>query len=141
MIIDRFRGEYAFLSNFDVCFSNGKSVEHYYQAAKCKTSVDYLKILQADTPRDAKLLSKSIEIRTDWFAVRLIIMEELLKQKFTIPKYSNLLLQTNDSLLIEGNFHRDTFWGVYEGVGENQLGKLLMKIRDNFLTTESLIEY
>lgn len=141
MIIDRFRGEYAFLSNFAVCFSNGTSVEHYYQAAKCTSATDYTKIVRAATAKDAKFLSKTIKVREDWLSVRLIVMEELLKQKFITPKYSRLLLQTNDSLLVEGNDHRDMFWGVYEGVGENQLGKLLMKIRDNFLTTESLIEY
>ncbi len=33
-------------------------------------------------------------------------------------------------MLIEGNTWRDTFWGIYEGKGENNLGKLLMKIRE-----------
>jgi predicted NAD-dependent protein-ADP-ribosyltransferase YbiA (DUF1768 family) len=32
--------------------------------------------------------------------------------------------------LIEGNWWGDTYWGVCNGVGENHLGKLLMKIRD-----------
>ncbi len=31
--------------------------------------------------------------------------------------------------LIEGNHWNDTFWGICNGNGENNLGKILMKIR------------
>lgn len=42
----------------------------------------------------------------------------------------NKLEATGDSLLVEGNWWHDTFWGVCNGFGENNLGKLLMKIRE-----------
>ena len=35
--------------------------------------------------------------------------------------------------LIEGNTWGDTFWGQVDGKGENKLGKLLMKIRDELM--------
>ena len=141
MIIDRFRGEYAFLSNFHSNYQNGKSVEHYYQAAKATNSTDYIAIINEPTPGGAKRLARTIVMRDDWNDVRMIVMEELLKQKFIVPKYSHLLLNTGDAILIEGNKHRDTFWGSYDGIGENNLGKLLMKIRASFLSNESVIEY
>ena len=141
IVIDRFRGEYAFLSNFNRCFEHGKSVEHFYQASKAINSKDYLKIINADSPVEAKQLSKTIPIRKDWDNVKLVVMEELLKNKFIIPKFSSLLLATNDALLVEGNNHGDTFWGVCDNVGSNNLGKLLMKIRDEFLSIEAMIEY
>jgi len=44
------------------------------------------------------------------------------------------LLETGDRELIEGNYWKDTFWGVYKDPlghkhGLNHLGKLLMRIR------------
>lgn len=50
-----------------------------------------------------------------------------------------LLLETNDCYLIEGNYWHDNIWGICyckkcENIkGENRLGKLLMKIRNNFI--------
>ncbi|NWN81082.1 NADAR family protein, partial [Bacillus sp. (in: firmicutes)] len=42
----------------------------------------------------------------------------------------NKLLQTGESILIEGNTWGDKIWGVCNGVGENKLGKILMKVRN-----------
>ena len=55
----------------------------------------------------------------------------LLKRKFAkgMP-LANLLLETANDQLIEGNNWGDTEWGVCKGVGKNMLGKLLMQIRD-----------
>ena len=44
--------------------------------------------------------------------------------------------KTDDVELIEGNEWSDTFWGVCRGQGENWLGKILMKTRDNLRKTE-----
>lgn len=35
--------------------------------------------------------------------------------------------------IVEENSWRDTYWGVCKGVGENHLGKILMKIRDELI--------
>lgn len=141
IIIDRFRGEYAFLSNFNTCFEHGKSVEHFYQASKAINSKDYLKIINADSPVDAKRLSKTIQIRPDWDSIKLTVMEELLRRKFIISKFSTLLLATGNAMLIEGNSHGDTFWGICDNIGHNHLGRLLMKTRDEFLSNEAMLIY
>ena len=39
------------------------------------------------------------------------------------------LLKTRDTELVEGNTWGDIYWGVCNGVGENHLGKILMRIR------------
>jgi predicted NAD-dependent protein-ADP-ribosyltransferase YbiA (DUF1768 family) len=57
-------------------------------------------------------------------------MEQLLRQKFAGPR-AFLLAATSPAELIEGNTWHDTFWGVCDGIGENNLGRLLMKIRDD----------
>ncbi len=56
-------------------------------------------------------------------------MELVLRQKFSHPGLLALLLATGDMELVEDNDWDDTYWGVCNGVGENNLGKLLMKIR------------
>ena len=59
-------------------------------------------------------------------------MEFLLRQKFSDQNkvLKEKLLATGEAEIVEGNDWDDTFFGVCNGVGENQLGKLLMKIRD-----------
>jgi predicted NAD-dependent protein-ADP-ribosyltransferase YbiA (DUF1768 family) len=57
-------------------------------------------------------------------------MTECVRYKFTHhPDLRGLLLATGNAELIEGNDWGDTIWGVYQGQGENRLGKILMKIR------------
>jgi hypothetical protein len=64
-------------------------------------------------------------------------MEIILTSKFENPIMKNLLLNTGGQELIEGNTWNDTFWDQCPiGNGDNNLGKLLMKIR-NKLRVES----
>ena len=93
-------------------------------------------IRNCETPAQAKKLGKSITIRKDWKEVNLGIMEELLYQKFTNPYLKKKLLETGSRLLIEGNNWGDEFWGcvwnekMKRWNGKNNLGKLLMKVRE-----------
>ena len=41
-----------------------------------------------------------------------------------------MLIKTGDQELIEGNYWNDTYWGVCKGVGQNKLGKILMRVRE-----------
>ena len=62
----------------------------------------------------------------------LYIMEEIVRCKFEQhPDLVEKLLETEGKVLIAGNKRKDTFWGVklYSWMGENHLGKILMKIR------------
>lgn len=133
-MINRFFGEYRFLSNFYHCpvKLDGimyPTVEHAYQAAKCDNIEDRRRILSCITPGEAKLLGKKLVLRHDWDMVKISIMTNLLEQKFGKPLFKEWLLDTGDEELIEGNVWGDIFWGVCNGKGENHLGKLLMQIR------------
>lgn len=68
-------------------------------------------------------------------------MEELLRIKFSgiDPFLTRALLETGDAELIEGNTWNDTFWGVCNGEGENNLGRLLMKVREELIKQKQLI--
>lgn len=132
-----FRGPYEFLSNFYPCKIMWEgieypSTEHAYQASKTLDENMRRVIAAAETPRRAKRLGKSVSVRKDWDKVKLGIMEGILRVKFSQPLFKLKLLNTGDTLLEEGNTWGDTFWGVCNGIGENNLGILLMKIREEF---------
>jgi N-glycosidase YbiA len=136
--IKSFHGEYRFLSNFysfgDIVWEGivFPSVEHAYQAAKSTDWNEQVQISAAKTPAKAKQMGKTIQHKIKgWSRIRLAVMENLLRQKFSYPAAADALLATGDAELIEGNTWGDTFWGVCNGEGENHLGRLLMEIRSD----------
>lgn len=134
MRIDQFRGKYKFLSNFYPCkvILDGveyHSVENAYQAAKTLDEKERIRF-QVLTAKQAKQAGKLLDIRDDWSYTRLIIMIDLVTQKFSNDHtLKQMLIDTGNAELIEGNEWKDTFWGVCEGKGSNHLGKILMGIR------------
>lgn len=135
MEINRFRGEFFFLSNFfpsQLTF-NGlryESAEAAFQSMKT-LDMDERRRFTDISPQKAKQLGRSIRLRPDWEQIKDNVMEEILREKFAEPEMRRKLLGTGDALLVEGNFHGDTYWGICEGQGQNKLGKLLMRIRDD----------
>ncbi len=132
--IDEFRGKYFFLSNFYAApvtyqglrFENNEAA---FQAAKCPERISEFCGL---TPNAAKRLGRRVPLRSDWEIVKYDVMYEVCMAKFTQnPDLLSKLLATGDAELIEGNTWGDRVWGVdfYRGVGENHLGKILMKVR------------
>ena len=113
------------------------SVEHAFQAAKTNDLETRKLFMIAPTAKDAKRFGRQVKLRKDWDSVKVNVMEMLLRQKFARPALREQLLSTEDSMLIEGNNHGDTFWGVCQGPGENYLGRLLMKIRQEIIEEES----
>lgn len=140
-IIDRFDGEYAFLSNFypspimlpswhPVAGEIAPTVEHAFQAAKTENVRQARMIVLAGSPGMAKAFGRRSIIRPGWDEGRDVIMEALLRIKFAPPgRLAQQLLDTGDARLVEGNTWGDRYWGVCDGVGENRLGGLLMMIR------------
>lgn len=135
-MIDSFRGPYFFLSNFysAVVEYDGLSyptVEHAYQAAKTPDLAARENIRCLPTPNQARRAGRKVELRLNWNDQRVPIMRYLVGRKFiNHPNLADLLLATGDQELIEGNAWGDRFWGVYRGQGENQLGKILMEVRN-----------
>lgn len=144
MIIDRFAGEYAFLSNFypaQIISRAGvyPTVEHAFQASKAPTLELHQQIAAAPTPGEAKRLGRRVELPKGWNThARYIVMEWLLQVKFCAgSELAHRLLCTHDALLIEGNTWHDQTWGDCrcgkigcKEEGHNLLGWMLMKQRD-----------
>jgi len=78
------------------------------------------------------------QIRSDWENIKIDVMYKALKCKFSIyPHLKTMLLSTAGSVLVEASPH-DLFWGGgREGEGLNYLGRLLMKLRSEFLGESS----
>jgi len=107
------------------------TVEHAYQAAKTLDQKARERIRLLPTAGKAKAAGKRLKIRPDWEAIKVDVMRGLLRQKFRPDTFlARVLLETGERELIEVNTWGDRFWGECpRGVGENQLGKLLMEIR------------
>ena len=135
-VVYGFTGEYRFLSNFwfvDVELDGVvyRSTEHAYQAAKTFDVQERSLIQRLSRPADAKKYAQTIKIREDWDEVRWGIMYDLNCQKYSIPEFGDRLLETGNMYLEETNTWNDTYWGVYHGKGKNNLGKILMAIRED----------
>ena len=138
MEIKGFFGEHRWLSNFWITPVEYEgimypSVEHAYQAAKTFDPNWREIVSRAETPKKAKYYGYRVPKREDWESVKLQIMEALVLNKFLRNEELKVrLILTGTGLLEETNSWGDTFWGVCNGVGENHLGKILMKVRESF---------
>lgn len=130
-----FRNEFFFLSNFykvtlhDIDFPEitYSSVEAAFQAAKT-LSKEERSVFCGIAPGDAKRLGRRVTLRPDWETIKLSIMERYLRQKFSRPDLARRLSAVSNPI-VEENTWGDRYWGVCRGIGRNELGKLLEKIK------------
>lgn len=116
------------------------SVENYFQAMKTFNEDEQEKIRLAE-PHKSKQLGKKVKLRPDWEKVKVQIMKEGLIAKFRLDnEWGKRLLETGEDPIIEWNNWNDKYWGVsiYDCLGENVLGELLMEIRD---TLRSILSF
>jgi len=149
--INRFQGRFGFLSNFYPCKIEHRgivypSVEHYYVAMKVTeiqllngiyyTAADFREMIsKVVLAGDVKKIGQRVKVRSDWEEKKLQFMNFAVGEKFKDEELSEMLLSTGDLDLIEGNFWHDNFYGKCfcpkcNGSGENHLGKILMKTRE-----------
>lgn len=134
-VIREFIDAYAFLSNFyhsPVKYRNliYLNAEAAFQAQKESCEKDKEQYTRMN-PAQAKLVGRNCNLREDWEEIKEQTMYEIVKAKFTQNEaLAKLLLATGDAYLEEGNWWHDTTWGVCNGVGQNKLGKILMRVRE-----------
>ena len=135
-VIDKFNGNNYYLSNFSqiplefagIKFQNSEAA---FQSMKCKNKEDRIKFSDSN-PSLAKRRGRSIELRDDWETVKEQIMYSICLAKFSQnSSIGKKLISTFPHILIEGNTWGDTEWGVSNGMGENKLGLILMKVRED----------
>lgn len=142
-MINGFRGEYYFLSNFSpskieyegYTYLNAEAAFH----AQKNDSSTYKYLMQFQPPNTAKREGRKVKLREDWEEVKVYIMYDIVKAKFT--QNENLkakLLATGDKELVEANTWHDNYWGTCTcmacngmvQLNTNNLGKVLMKVRE-----------
>ena len=146
-----FYSKNCFLSNFYRCsfYFKGESYtcsEQAYQGVKAKIYRDeqaFTDIKKTDSPALMKSIGGQVQTCEHWERMKLQVMEDILTAKFSqIKELYYSLLNTRPLELIEATL--DEFWGagailgsiaLEEGcwVGQNHLGKILMKVRNNLL--------
>jgi ribA/ribD-fused uncharacterized protein len=140
-VIDSFRGEYLFLSNFAAAPTPHRgwlfpTSEHAFAAAKTDDPAVITAIRDAPDPARAKEIGRSVRLVDNWEARRFAAMDEVVAAKFTHnPDLAGKLLATDGSLLVEGNTWHDQVWGSCrcdehrQVPGRNALGIILMSVR------------
>lgn len=150
-MINKFKGRFGFLSNFCPVKIEHQgikypSVEHFYVAMKVNdqqlikgvyyTPGDFREMIALE-PDAAKVkkIGRLIKIRSNWDDQKLKIMNWGVREKFKDRALREMLLDTGDEILEEGNLWHDIYWGVCYcdkcySVGENNLGKILMEVRN-----------
>lgn len=137
--INEFRGNYRWLSNFwpaqvELDGVIYPSVEHAYQAAKSLDENGEREPFQWGTAGEAKRRGRRLKIRPGWDDMKMNVMGMLLRQKFKPgSELAAKLIATGEANIEEGNTWGDKFWGVCDGEGENNLGKLLMLVRRDLI--------
>lgn len=142
-MIDKFKGEYEFLSNRFLCRFEWQGLEYgsaeaAYQASKCRDESER-KVFAYCSPDKAALKGRDIVPSPDWENARLSTMESIIRAKFEQhPILMRKLKETGNRLLINGNNKHETYWGIdlYSWQGENHLGKIIMNIRDKEVENE-----
>lgn len=142
-MIASFSGEYRFLSNFWKAPVEYEGIlypssEHAYQAAKTLNKDLRGAFAEITSPAEVKRLGQTIAPRPDWDDVKINVMRDIVTAKFEQnPDLMKMLMATKAHDLIEGNTWGDTFWGECPlGKGRNELGKILMSIRDDIMRIE-----
>ena len=109
--------------------------EHYFQAQKfVDTDRPWFdKIRSVKTPKEAATMGRDRNhpLRSDWEQVKDEIMKRAVLQKFkTNADICEILLATDNELIVENAPH-DYYWGCgKDGSGKNRLGEILMAVRE-----------
>ena len=136
-VISSFKGEYDFLNNRYGCSFvwqgiRYNNVESAFHASKY-TDESERKVLSRMSAEKAVKKNRDYTPSIEWEECKLDIMESILLAKFDQnPSLKKRLIETNGRILINGNNKNETYWGIdlYSWKGENNLGKILMTIRD-----------
>jgi hypothetical protein len=142
-MIYEFKGDYRWLSNFEAVTIKGEytypSVEHAYMSAKCDDFEWKKYCMDANnTAGDVKRKSREVKLVDNWDKFKFKVMEDCLVQKYEQEPFRSKLIKTGNQNIVEGNFFGDTIWGVdlrkTPNIGENHLGRMIMKIREDLIS-------
>jgi ribA/ribD-fused uncharacterized protein len=149
-LIAGFFGPFRWMSNFYILKEGVgfeelvyPSVEAAFQAAKWPQNqrTQFLDITAGQAKRLGKMAPNFNKKK--WDKNKVELMRALVFQKFKNNiNLRKMLMETDGYKLEERNNWGDLFWGTNEqGEGENNLGKILMSVRDKFIAVEKNNEF
>ena len=113
------------------------SAEHAYQAAKARDPAVRAWLMAAPSTELVAAAGDALsldEIVPGWAVAHVALMERIVRAKFLEhADLRRLLLSTGTERIVEWAPEDSAvarFWGEYEGSGENTLGLMLMRLRD-----------
>ncbi|MEX0917953.1 MAG: NADAR family protein [Candidatus Paceibacterota bacterium] len=110
-----------------------KTAEHAYQALRMVPEVRE-QILQTSSPLEAWRIAQTLKEggKLDPAHDKDVLMERIFRAKLAQhPDIREILLESGDRELLKV-YPTDYYWGTGEdGTGENKMGKLWMKLRDD----------
>lgn len=142
-MINKFRGENRFLSNFYETSVEWEgliypSSEAAFQAAKTLDQEDR-KRFQTMAPTIAKREGYKVKLRENWKDIKIDVMYQIVLAKFSQNEFlKQKLIATGREWLEEGNTWGDRTWGTVDGIGNNYLGKVLMAVRSVLMLQEAI---
>ena len=138
-----FRDQYWFLSNMYPCavtvpWGTYKCAETAFHAAKCVNSEDMLQFqnMEGGLENAGRIKRAGRTVTTDlgaWNKFRVPIMEVIARAKFKDPVLAAKLVETKEKIVEDTITWTDKFWGRTNGIGENHLGKILAKVREEII--------
>lgn len=108
--------------------------EHAFQALKALDPGEGATVLAARTPGEAKARGRRVALRPGWDGgLAIEVMRAVVQAKYwQHADFRDALDATASGIIIEVTTWNDTVWGTnQEGFGANQLGQLLMEVRDS----------
>ena len=134
-------GEFSNFAGYPIVIGGKRwpTSEHYFQAQKFEDAAHREKIRKTASPMIVARLGRSrkVKLRRDWESVKVGIMRDAVRAKFTQhADLRDLLLSTGDAKLVERT-ENDSYWGDGgDGSGKNMLGRILMEIRGELRKAE-----
>lgn len=143
-----FNSEHAWISNFyptpvkiqNVTFGSAEQAFQYIKARRNKLPESAALILKAKDAKEAKKISKGIDITPSWDLYKEEIMTRVIEAKFSQNALlARKLVETGDKTLVEATM--DKYWAAFatpnsksiangNWKGANRLGVLLMELRN-----------
>lgn len=146
-VTDEFGGFSNFAGGFLLLVNNQlmRTSEALYQVIRYTDHPDIQReIIDQKSPMAAKMKAKKYysQTRSDWEEIKSDVMYWTLRVKLLQNRdsFGEVLNRTKSKPIVEISTKGDTYWGTsLEGkqlIGNNELGKLLMKLRDNMNFTQ-----
>lgn len=139
--ISKFDNQYDFLNLAYPCtitFNNVKftSAAQIFYAQKSLDTNSYIKFSRLN-PNKARAKAANLPDPENYDELKMDHLYNANKLKFDQnPSLKKKLLKLKDKKLINNVLYRGEWIGVYLGKGKNALGKVLMKLRDEYLAEQ-----